>query len=313
MELRHLRYFVAVAEERNLTKAAKKLYISQPPLTRSIMQLEEELEVQLFIRKARGLELTSAGSYFLDQVRQLLDRLETTVADVQRISAERKTIFSIGFEPSILYGQLPLLFRRLRKNKNLELVLHEMMTHEQQHALKTGKIDLGFGRVIVTDQDIHQEVLFNEPLMAALPSCCPLAQSPPTLAQLAQMKAILFSAKPGPSPSFSSYVHHLFYQHGLRLNVVQQVNDLQTALSLVASDMGFALVPEQVSRLQRENVVYTPIADCEAVTSVIASRRANDQPSAVMRLATTILDELIENRRSGRYPPQQTEMEQESS
>src|SRR5690606_20336377 len=104
MELRHLRYFVAVAEQRNFTRAAEKLFIAQPPLTRAIKQLEEEIGVELFIRKARGLELTSGGSYFLVHAQQILDKVEATVADTRRIALNRKTIFSIGFVPSVFYG-----------------------------------------------------------------------------------------------------------------------------------------------------------------------------------------------------------------
>lgn len=93
MELRHLRYFVAVAEEGNLTRAAEKLFIAQPPLTRAMKQLEEEIGVELFIRKPRGLELTNGGEYFLEQARQILDKVTATVDDTRRIAQHRKTIF----------------------------------------------------------------------------------------------------------------------------------------------------------------------------------------------------------------------------
>lgn len=300
MELRHLRYFITAAEERNLTQAAKKLFISQPPLTRAIMQLEEELQVKLFERKARGLELTVAGSYFLLHAQQLLERLDIIIADTQHINEQRKTVFSIGFEPSIFYGQLPLLVRRLRKNKNLEIILREMTTHTQLHALETGKIDIGFGRVRIKTSGIEQEILFEEPLIAALPAAHPLAERPPTLKELSALNIIAFP--PGPGPNFASLVHSFFYQRGLKLNVVQQVNDLQTALSLVASEMGFTLVPEQVSRVQRDGVVYIPLAEQHITSAIIASRRANDPPSGIMRLTNIILEELVENRLSGRYP-----------
>lgn len=300
MELRHLRYFITVAEEKNLTRAAKKLYISQPPLTRAIMQLEEELGVQLFIRHARGLELTSAGSYFLPHAQQMLERLETLVEDTRRIDKQRKVIFSIGFEPSIFYGQLPSLVRRLRKNRHVEVVLHELHSHEQIQALKAGKIDIALGRVRIEDSAIEQEVLFNEPLVAALPACHPLAESPPTLEDLTALPFITFP--PGSGPSFASLMVGLFYQHGLKVHVVQEVNDLQTALSLVASEMGFTLVPEQVTRVVREGVTYTPLKDERLMTNVIISRRSKEAPSAIMRLAKTILNELVDNRLSGRYP-----------
>ena len=151
MELRHLRYFVAVAEAGNLTRAAEKLFIAQPPLTRAIKQLEQEVGVELFIRKPRGLELTTGGEYFLEQAKQVLDKVNATVDDTRRIAQHRKTLFSIGFVPSVFYGQLPLMVRRLRQNKNLEIVLHELKTREQVEALKVGRIDIGFGRLNIQD------------------------------------------------------------------------------------------------------------------------------------------------------------------
>ena len=131
MELRHLRYFLAVAEQLNLTRAAEKLFIAQPPLSRAIKQLEEEIGVQLFIRKPRGLELTTGGRYFLEQARQILNKVTTTIEDTRRIAQHSKTVFSIGFVPSVFYGQLPSMVRRLRRNKNLEIILHELKTREQ--------------------------------------------------------------------------------------------------------------------------------------------------------------------------------------
>ena len=300
MELRHLRYFVVVAEERNLTRAAEKLFIAQPPLTRAIKQLEEEMGVDLFIRKPRGLELTTGGEYFLEQARQVLDKVAATVSDTRRIAQHRKTVFSIGFVPSVFYGQLPLMVRRLRRNKNLEIILHELKTREQVDALKAGKIDIGFGRVRIEDPDVEQALLFDEPMIAAIPAGNPLTRHPPSMKELSEWPMITFPA--GPGPNFADLTQGLFHRRGLRVNVMQQVNDVQTALSLVASDMGFTLVPEQVRRLQREGVDYMPLEDDNITVPVIASRRRGENPNAVMRLANTILDELVENRLTGRYP-----------
>ena len=300
MELRHLRYFVVVAEELNLTRAAEKLFIAQPPLTRQIKQLEEELEVQLFIRKPRGLELTQGGQYFLQQVHSIMDRLEASIEGTRQVAQHRKTVFSIGFVPSVFYGQLPLMVRRLRRNKNLEIVLHELKTREQIEALKSGKIDIGFGRIRIDDPDVDQEMLFNEPLIAALPAGHPLTGKQPTMQQLAEVPIVTFPA--GSGPNFSDVALGLFHRRGLKIQVIQQVNDLQTALSLVASDMGFALVPEQVKKLRREGVEFVTVADENITTPVIASRRRGENPNAVMRLVNTILVELVENRLSGRYP-----------
>ena len=106
----------------------------------------------------------------------------------------------------------------------------------------------------------------------------------------------------GPGPNFADITQGLFHRRGLKIHVSQQVNDLQTALSLVASDMGFTLVPEQVRKLHREGVEYMPLEDNNITTPVIASRRRGENPNAVMRLANTILGELVENRLTGRYP-----------
>ncbi|WP_150303550.1 LysR family transcriptional regulator [Pseudomonas saliphila] len=300
MELRHLRYFIAVAEEQNFTRAAKKLFIAQPPLTRAIRQLEEEVGVELFIRKPRGLELTAGGKYFLEQARQILDKVTSTISDTRRIAQHRKTVFSIGFVPSVFYGQLPSMVRRLRQNKNLEIVLHELKTREQVDALKAGKIDIGFGRIRIEDPDVDQELLFDEPIIAAIPSGSTLTSHRPSMKELSAWPMIAFPS--GPGPNLSDLTQGLFHRRGLRVNVIQQVNDLQTALSLVASDMGFTLVPEQVRRLQREGVEYMPLEDENITVPVIASRRRGENPNAVMRLTNTILDGLVENRLTGRYP-----------
>jgi len=300
MELRHLRYFCVVAEELNLTRAAEKLFIAQPPLTRQIKQIEEEIGAALFIRKPRGLELTQAGLYFKDQARQILDKVDTVIADTRRIAEHGKTVFSIGFVPSVFYGQLPLMVRRLRKNKNLEIMLYELKTREQIEALKTGKIDIGFGRLSIDDPDIEQQLLFNEPVLAAVPSSHPISHSNPTMTALSEVPMITFPA--GRGPNFSDISQGLFHSRGLSIQVVQQVNDVQTALSLVASEMGFTLVPEQVKRLTRENVSFVSISDDSLTVPVVTSRRRGEAPNSVMRLANTILAELVENRLTGRYP-----------
>lgn len=300
MELRHLRYFVVVAEQKNLTRAAEKLFIAQPPLTRAIKQLEEEIGAELFIRKPRGLELTASGEYFLGHALQILDKLTATIEDTRRIALHRKTVFSIGFVPSVFYGQLPLMVRRLRQNKNLEIVLQELKTRDQVEALKSGKIDIGFGRLRIEDPDVDQEILFDEPMIAAVPSSNPLTRHRPSLQELSEVPMITFPA--GPGPNFADITQGLFHRRGLRVHVIQQVNDVQTALSLVASDMGFTLVPEQVRRLQREGVDYMPLEDDNITTPVITSRRRGENPNAVMRLTNTILAELVENRLTGRYP-----------
>jgi DNA-binding transcriptional LysR family regulator len=299
MELRHLRYFCVVADELNLTKAAGKLFMSQPPLTRQIKQLEEEIGAPLFVRKTRGLVLTPAGKYFWEHAQQILAKVSVTVENTRHVAEDGKIIFGIGFVPSVFYEQLPTLVRRLRQKSNVEIVLHELKTGEQLAALKTGKIDIGFGRLYIEDPEVEQTILFQEKMLAALPKDHPLAVQSPSMAQLAKLPLILYPA--GAIPTFADMCQEFFTRRGLTVKIAQQVNDIQTALALVASDMGFTLVPEQVKNIKRDDVAYVPLEDKSITSQVICSRR-KEPYSEIMTAASEILDELVENRLTGRYP-----------
>ncbi|MCH4565380.1 LysR family transcriptional regulator [Halomonas sp. EGI 63088] len=300
MELRHLRYFCVVAEELNLTCAAERLHMSQPPLSRQIKQLEHEVGAELFERGSRGLRLTTTGQFFRQHAIQILEKVDATLESTRRMARSKRVMFGIGFVPSVFYGQLPLLVRELRQKDNVELSLAELTTVQQIQALKAGRIDMGFGRLRIDDPDVEQEVLFEEPVMAALPAGHPLEGTTPTLEQLSHYPLILFPAKP--RPSMADMMLGLFRRQGLKVEVVQEANELQTALGLVASDIGITLVPEQVRRVQRDGIVYTYLADKHITSPVICSRRRGEKPSEIMQDANRILEVLVENRRSGRYP-----------
>lgn len=300
MELRHLRYFCVVAEELNLTRAAARLHMAQPPLSRQIKQLEEEVGVKLFDRSSRGLRLTTTGQFFYEHTLQILEKVDTTVQATRRMARSQRVMFGIGFVASVFYGQLPLLVRGLRQKDNVELSLAELTTVQQVQALKAGRIDIGFGRLRIDDPDVEQEVLFDEPLMAAVPCGHPLEGTTPTLVELADYPLILFPAKP--RPSLADTVLGLFRRQGLKVEVVQEANELQTALGLVASEIGITLVPEQVRRVRRDGISFIYLADKSLTSPVLCSRRRGESPSEVMLAANAILEVLVENRRSGRYP-----------
>lgn len=184
----------------------------------------------------------------------MLEKVETAVQATRRVAQTEKAIFGIGFVPSVFYAQLHTLIRRLRQDDNVEVVLRELVTLDQIQALKAGRIDIGFGRIRIDDPDVEQEMLFDEPVMAVLPCSHPLAKTRPTLAELAEYPLIGYPATPG--PNFADIALGLFRVAGLGVNVIQQVNDVQTAIGLVASEMGFALVPEQVYRMRRHDVAF---------------------------------------------------------
>ncbi len=179
-----MRYFRVLAQTLNFTRAAEQLNIAQPPLSRQIQQLEDELGVAL-LERSRPLRLTEAGRFFHEHSSQLLEQLVRIGDDTRRVAAGQKRWLGIGFAPSTLYGALPELIRQLRSLGDVELGLSELITLQQLEALKSGRIDIGFGRMLFDDPTITQEILRQDPLVAALPAGHPLLSGPATLEQLA--------------------------------------------------------------------------------------------------------------------------------
>ncbi|MEN7528324.1 LysR family transcriptional regulator [Cupriavidus sp. DL-D2] len=282
MELRHLRYFQAVAQELNVTRAAERLHMAQPPLSRQIRQFEEEIGVALFDRIGRGLRLTEAGRFLLEQSLQLTQRLEETLDGTRRIGRNEKRWFGIGFVPSVLYGVLPDLIRELRgDDSGMEVGLTEMITVQQLDALKSGRIDLAFGRLTFSDPAIVQEVVMAEALVAAMPATAAAPAGPFDAETLARQPLILYPARP--RPSYADHVLSLFRAQGLQPKIVQEANELQTALGLVAAGLGITLVPASVQRLHRDDVRYVPIDAPGFVSPVIMSYRAGDTSAHLER------------------------------
>jgi len=281
VELRQLRYFCVLAKTLNFTRAAELLHIAQPPLSRQIQQMEEELGVVL-IERGRPLKLTEAGRFFYEQAAQLLEQFERTCADTRRMSEANRRFLSIGFAPSTLYGQLPDLIRRLRSHGDIELNLAELITLQQVEALKRGRIDIGFGRILIEDPAITQFVLREDPLVAVLPKGHPLLAAPVSLAHLARQPFILYPGSP--RPSYADHVLKLFANQGLTIHVAQTSNELQTAIGLVAAGVGATLVPASVQRLHRDDIGYTPLLDAQATSPIVVSHRAGDRSAMLLEV-----------------------------
>ncbi|AFK63717.1 transcriptional regulator catR [Advenella kashmirensis WT001] len=276
MELRQIRYFQCVARELSFTKAARILHIAQPPLSRQIKMLEEELGVAVFERLGRGIVLTDAGRYFLDQTEKMTQRLQETINATRRIGKNDRIWFGVGFVPSTLYGHMPALIRQLRQlNTQVEIGLVEMTTLQQFEALKSGRIDIGVGRILLNDEEIERLVLTDEPLVVALPITHRLANKASVrLADIMEEPLILYPAKP--RPSYADHVLNLCRQKGYSPQVIQEVNELQTAIGLVTATIGIAIVPESVRRLHRDDVVYVNLDEPEFTSPIMLSWRKND-------------------------------------
>ncbi|OXR50791.1 LysR family transcriptional regulator [Pusillimonas sp. T2] len=282
MEMRQIRYFQCVAQELSFTKASQRLHIAQPPLSRQIRQLEEELGVQLFERLGRSIRLTDAGKFFFDKTMQLSARLDDVVVATRRIAESGKKWFGIGFVPSIMYGFGPTLFRKMRASGvQAEIGLSEMTTVEQLKALRAGQIDIGFGRIALDAPDIAGLTLLQEPLVLAVPAQHALAgRRDASLDDIADLSYVLYPAKP--RPSYADHVIGLFEQRDHRVSVAFEANEMQTAIGLVAAGLGVTLVPSTVMRMQRDDVVFIPLNEPE-FTSPIVMSWLKDSASPILR------------------------------
>ena len=277
LELRHLRYFAAVARELSFSRAAEQLHIAQPPLSRQIRSLEDELGAELLDRASRPLRLTPAGRFFQIQAQQVLDRMGEIKEATARIAGGGRTWYGMGFVPSTLYGALPEVIRRFRQAQpTVDLSLFEMTTIEQVEALKSGRIDIGFGRLRIEDDAIVGELVRDEPVVAALQADHRLLRHKSvTLSKLASEPLILYPAKP--RPSYADQVLELFVSRGLKPTIALETNEVQTAIGLVVAGVGYALVPRSVQALDRTGVAYVPLADQGVTTPIIMNRRKDDE------------------------------------
>ncbi|CAJ8007012.1 transcriptional regulator CatR [Burkholderia pseudomallei] len=280
MELRQLRYFIAVAEEMNITRAAQRLHMTQPPLSRQLQLIEDEIGLPLFERGARPLKLTDAGRVLYAQARRVLEQADELAPLTRRLAQAAERIV-IGFVPSTLYGALPEVIRAFREAAPaVELSLIEMFTLEQLGALKGGRIDIGFGRLRFDDDRLVREVLVEERLIAALPDGHPLAapDASISLADIAGQTLIVYPSTP--RPSFADQQLSALRDGGLAPAAVHEVRELQTALGLVAAQIGVSLVPESVEGVRVKGVAYRRLPEPVATSPIILSRRLHDESRA---------------------------------
>ena len=277
MELRHLRYFVAVAEERNFTRAAERLHIAQPPLSRQIQQLEETLGVALIEKGSRPLRLTEAGQFFLAHAKPLLDQVRDLKAMTQRVGKLERTL-SVGFVASTLYGLLPDIIRRYREtHPEVEVTLHEMTTVEQMKALKEGRIDVGFGRLKSEEPSIRRILLREERMVVGMFPGHRMAAGDGELRLVELIHEPLLVYPKTPRPSFADQVLAMFSEANLSPDHVTEVRELQIAMGLVAAGQGIAIVPESVQGMHHRNVVYRKLADKHAFSPIFFSVRRMDR------------------------------------
>jgi len=260
MEFRHLRYFLVLAEDLNFNRAAARLHISQPPLTRQIRQLEIELGVELFLRTPKGVELTAAGRMFREEAQRLLALSERAAERARLAGAGRLGRLDVGIFGSAVLNVIPRMilgFRRLYPD--VSVVLHNMNKLEQIEALREGRITIGFNRVLPPAADIVVETVLKEKLIVAINRNHELSHAREVaIADLAGQPMIIFPS--APRPSFADQVYTMCHAAGFAPQVVQEVGDAVTAAALVSSGFGICVMPESAISLQLPQVIFRRLA-----------------------------------------------------
>jgi DNA-binding transcriptional LysR family regulator len=278
MNLRHLQFFVMLTDELNFSRAAERLHVAQPALSRQISLLEQRLGAQLFDRGARPLRLTEAGHYFSAETRQMLANYERATLATREIGLGKRGWLGIGFTRSAMYSVLPTAVKAFnRTHPDVELKLFEMLTEEQADALHEHRIHVGIGRQAQTVAGCSSLLLLRERLMIALAPDHPLAENKAVrIAQLAQSPLVLYPKHP--NAGFARFVESLYQDAGLTPRVAHHAYEIQTAIALVGGGLGITYVGESVARHSRPDVVYRPLQGVGAsrTTTLTASFRSDD-------------------------------------
>jgi DNA-binding transcriptional LysR family regulator len=286
--LRHLWSFLAIAEERHFGKAAKRLGISQPPLSQQIQILEQALGFKLFVRSRRGAELTPEGAAILPAVRRFAEQAGQMEAAVSEARLGRSEIIHVGAITSAIVDILPAVFRIAReRHPHITLALAETDSSAAIDALLNGDIDVAFARFDHDVDPIKVRRLANDRLVVALPAGHPLAaRRKIRLASLAGQAMVLFPRRI--TPAYYDSIIAACRAAGFSPNIVQEVSTVPSQVAFVSCGMGIALVPGGLARLGAEGVVFRPLAEkVDVVTTAVAwnDQRASPRVRDFVKIA----------------------------
>jgi LysR family transcriptional regulator, hca operon transcriptional activator len=291
LELRHLRYFVAVAEEGSLTVAAeRRLHTAQPSLSRQIRDLEHEVGVELLVRSARGIELTDSGRAFLDHARLALVQVEAAIEAARRAAHPAKPIFALGFLTGQEMDWLPEAMRILRDElPNIEVSVSSQYSPDLAQALLRGKLDLAFMRPEAQMPDLDYTVLVEEPLVVAMPSDHRLASQ--NAVALQDIAGEIFIGMSNTAPTLRVIVDQYLERSGLNFQQSHRVDNLAMAMSLIASTRGVALLPIFAKNFLPLSMTSRPLnGEAPTIDLVIGYNKTNTSP--ILGLFLSRLDQL---------------------
>jgi DNA-binding transcriptional LysR family regulator len=280
MDLRQLRYYVAVAEERHFGRAAERLHMAQPPLSQAIRQLEAELGVQLLERTTRRVDVTEAGRAYLDRARAILAEVDAAADAARRVAAGAVGHLAIGCVGSATYSLLPRLSRHLSGQlPGVDYSFRgDMLAPAQVEALRTGAIDVALLRAPVVDPSLTVHTLRHDRLVVALPEAHPLAaRASVRAADLAGVDLIVHAAER--RSTMYDVVVRLLRETGVEPRIRHEVGETSTLITLVAGGLGAAVVPEPVTALALEGVTYRPLVrPATTIELAVAHRSARREP-----------------------------------
>ena len=283
MELRHLRYFVAVAEELHFGRAARRLNLAQPPLSQQILSLEEELGVKLFMRTSRRVDLTMEGRLFLDHARRVLAQAREAVEVVKSAGRGEIGHLAIGYVTSSVNALVPAILKAFhRERPAVELHCKEMNAARQVQALRQHEIDVGVLRTSLADESLELIPLFKEPLVLALPAGHPLVKRAKLRLRAAAGEAFVLVPQ-AHSPGFYDAVVDSCRRAGFAPRVTQEATEGQTILALVAAGLGVALVPAALKAWARPGVVFRDLPGQTTEIDLLLARRRDDRSALVSR------------------------------
>ena len=269
IELRHLRYFIAVAETLHFGRAGTRLNISQPPLSQQIRILEQEIGARLFARTNRSVQLTPAGQQFLSDARQILQQVSQAADKAARLHRGDEGELRIGFTSSapFITGVSAALFTFRQRYPAVHVQMQEINTRQQLAPLGDGRLDLGVMRNTELPDHLHHQLLLREPMYALVHRAHRLSgREKIALAELAQEPFVFFD--PGVGTALYGEVLELLQRYQIQPNIAQEVGEAMTIIGLVSSGLGVSILPASFRRVRLSDVVWIPLEEADAQSEV---------------------------------------------
>lgn len=296
IELRHLRYFLAVAEELHFGRAAQRLNISQPPLSQQIMQLEQEIAAKLFTRTNRSVQLTPAGQQFLSDARAILQQVEQAAGRAARLERGEEGELRIGFTSSAPFTGLvsDALYQFRQRWPQVHIQMQEINTRQQLVPLHEGQLDLGVMRNTLLPPDLRHQLLLREPLRAVVHWAHPLADAESiSISELANEPFVFFDPQGG--TALHGEILSLLHRYYIKPYIMQEVGEAMTILGLVATGLGVSILPASFARARLADVVWLPLREEDALSEVWLVWSGEREPSMQMRNMMQLLSPAGEN------------------